>query len=119
MLALLACAAALCARTADGAVLAYLAGNWPAPFGIVFAVDRLGAAMLLVTAIVAIASQIAAADGLAQRRPLFFALLQFQVAGLNGAFLTADLFNLFVFFAEARRAPTAGGTTARRSRCWP
>ena len=98
LLAQLACAAALCAVTADGTVLAYLAGNWPAPFGIAFAVDRLGAAMLLVTAIVAIASQIAAADGLAQRRPSFFALLQFQLAGLNGAFLTADLFNLFVFF---------------------
>ena len=98
LLALLACAGALCARTADGSVLAYLAGNWPAPFGIALAVDRLGAAMLLVTSVVAIACQLAAADGLAQRRPRFFALLQFQVTGLNGAFLTADLFNLFVFF---------------------
>ena len=98
LLALLACAGVLCALTADGAVLAYFAGNWPAPFGIALAVDRLGATMLLVTAVVAIACQLAAADGLAQRRPLFCALLQFQVAGLNGAFLTADLFNLFVFF---------------------
>ena len=98
LLVVLACAAALAARTADGSVLAYLAGNWPAPFGIALAVDRLAAAMVLVTALVAIACQLAAGDDLARRQPLFHALLQFQVAGLNGAFLTADLFNLFVFF---------------------
>jgi len=97
-LAALACAAALAVRTADGSVLAYLAGNWPAPFGIALAVDRLAAAMLVVTALTAIACQLAAGDGLTARQPLFPALLQFQVAGLNGAFLTADLFNLFVFF---------------------
>ena len=98
LLVVLACGAALAARSADGTVLAYLAGNWPAPFGIALAVDRLAAAMVLVTALVAIACQLAAGDGLARRQPLFHALLQFQVAGLNGAFLTADLFNLFVFF---------------------
>jgi multicomponent K+:H+ antiporter subunit D len=98
LLVVLACAAALCMQTAGGAVLAYLAGNWPAPFGISLAVDRLAAMMLLVTAVIAIACQLAAADGLSRRNPLFSALLLFQVAGLNGAFLTADLFNLFVFF---------------------
>jgi multicomponent K+:H+ antiporter subunit D len=98
LLAVLVCAAALCARTADGSVLAYLGGNWPAPFGISLAVDRLSALMLLVTAVIALACQLAAAGALARRAPLFNALLQFQVAGLNGAFLTADLFNLFVFF---------------------
>jgi multicomponent K+:H+ antiporter subunit D len=98
LLAVLACAVALCARTADGSVLAYLAGNWPAPFGVSLAVDRLAALMLLVTAVVALACQLAATGGLARRTPSFSALLQFQVAGLNGAFLTADLFNLFVFF---------------------
>jgi multicomponent K+:H+ antiporter subunit D len=98
LLAVLVCAAALCAWTADGSVLAYLAGNWPAPFGISLAVDRLAALMLLVTAVIALACQLAASGKLARRTPLFHALLQFQVAGLNGAFLTADLFNLFVFF---------------------
>ncbi len=98
LLLVLGCAAALGAQTAGGTVIGYLAGNWPAPFGIALAVDRLAALMLLVTALVAIACQLSAADGLAQAHPRFFALLQFQVAGLNGAFLTADLFNLFVFF---------------------
>lgn len=98
LLAVLACAAALCVRTADGSVLAYLAGNWPAPFGIALAVDRLGAMLLLVTAVIAIACQLAAGDGLARRAPRFHALLQFQLAGLDAAFLTADLFNLFVSF---------------------
>jgi len=98
LLAVLASAAALCVRTADGSVLAYLSGNWPAPFGIALAVDRLAAMLLLVTAVVAIACQLAAGDGLTARAPRFHALLQFQVAGLDAAFLTADLFNLFVSF---------------------
>jgi multicomponent K+:H+ antiporter subunit D len=98
LLAVLACAVALATRTADGTVLAYLGGNWPAPFGIALAVDRFSAAMLVVAALVAIACQLAAGDGLATRQPAFHALLQFQLAGLDGAFLTADLFNLFVFF---------------------
>ncbi|MCU0760038.1 MAG: monovalent cation/H+ antiporter subunit D [Steroidobacteraceae bacterium] len=98
LLAVLACAVALATRTADGTVLAYLAGNWPAPFGIALAVDRFSATMLVVAALVAIACQLAAVDDLAARQPAFPALLQFQLAGLNGAFLTADLFNLFVFF---------------------
>jgi multicomponent K+:H+ antiporter subunit D len=88
----------LVAATVDGTVLAYRLGDWPAPFGIALAADRLAAGMLVVTALVAIACQLAASDGLARRAPRFGALLQLQVAGLNGAFLTADLFNLFVFY---------------------
>ncbi len=92
------CALALCARTADGTVIAYLSGNWPAPYGISLAVDRLAAMMLTVTAVVAVACHLAASDSLSRASPRFHGLLQLQLAGLNGAFLTADLFNLFVFF---------------------
>lgn len=83
--------------TAAGSVLAYPLGNWPAPFGIVFAVDRLTVVMLLLTAVVAFAALLASLD---EARPgrNFHALWQLQLCGLNGAFLTADLFNLFVFF---------------------
>ena len=91
-------AATLLGVTSSGAVLSYQVGNWPAPWGITLVVDRLSALMLGVTAIVALASQLAA---LARNNPLtsrFPALLQFQLMGLNGAFLTGDLFNLFVFF---------------------
>ncbi len=86
------------ARTADGEVLTYLLGNWPTPFGIALAADRLTVIMLALTVTVALAAFIAARDGVDRRGAHFHALLQFQLAGLNGAFLTADLFNLFVFF---------------------
>jgi multicomponent K+:H+ antiporter subunit D len=85
-------------QAATGAVSTYLLGNWPAPFGIALAVDRLTVLMLALTACVALACIVAALDGAAARGPHFHALFQFQLMGLNGAFLTADLFNLFVFF---------------------
>jgi multicomponent K+:H+ antiporter subunit D len=96
--ALLAIALALAVRAADGEVRAYLHGNWLPPFGIAFAVDRLSAAMLLLTAVLATASLAHALAGWHARGAHFHALFQFQLMGLNGAFLTADLFNLFVFF---------------------
>ena len=97
-LALAAIAAALLARAGSDAPGVYLLGNWDAPFGISLALDRLSALMLALTAAIALPAQLAALDGWARRAPHFHALFQFQLAGLNGAFLTADLFNLFVFF---------------------
>ncbi len=76
----------------------YTLGGWPAPFGIVLVLDRLSALMLLLTATLALASL---AHALAVNEPsssTFHVLFQFQIMGLNGAFLTGDLFNLFVFF---------------------
>jgi multicomponent K+:H+ antiporter subunit D len=100
---LLLIALRLTAWASEGAVGAYLLGNWPAPFGIALALDRLSAMMLTLTALVALASLIyARGDGPrgrhADRSAHFHPLFQFQLMGLNGAFLTADLFNLFVFF---------------------
>ena len=80
-----------------GTVGVYLLGNWRAPFGIVLVLDRLSAMLLLLTAVVGLATQLAAAS-LTTRGPHFHAFFQVQMAGLNGAFLTGDLFNLFVFF---------------------
>ncbi len=88
----------LALRAGSGEVQAYLVGNWPAPFGIALALDRLGALMVLLTALVACAALVYALGGVAARGLHFHALFQFQLMGLNGAFLTADLFNLFVFF---------------------
>ena len=96
-LALLCVALALLLQADSGAVSAYLLSNWRAPFGIALALDRLSALMLLLTAVVALAA-LMYSRATAQRGPHFFALFQFQLMGLNGAFLTADLFNLFVFF---------------------
>ncbi len=95
--------AALLVQQADhGLVHAYLLGNWAAPHGVALALDRLSALMLLVTALVAAAALTYALAGDDRRHETpsrhFHALFQFQLMGLNGAFLTADLFNLFVFF---------------------
>src|SRR5690606_25525037 len=76
----------------------YAAGNWIPPFGIVLVVDHLAALMLLVTAVLAGAAVLYAVRGDDLLGPNFHALFQFQLMGINGAFLTGDLFNLFVFF---------------------
>lgn len=97
-LALLGMAAWLALRAGSGEIMVYLLGNWDARIGIALAVDRLTAIMLLTTAVLGLAGLIYAASGWDRRAPHFHALFQVQLLGLNGAFLTADLFNLFVFF---------------------
>src|SRR3546814_3360645 len=83
----------------DGGPSAYALGGWPAPFGIILVLDRLAAMMLLLTSLLALAVLChAVLTGLDRRGWHFHPLFQFQLLGLNGAFLTGDLFNLFVFF---------------------
>src|SRR6188768_95836 len=76
----------------------YAIGNWAAPFGIVLVVDRLSAVMLTLVAIVAFATLIYAVARWDRPGQPFHSLFQLITMGLNGAFLTGDLFNLFVFF---------------------
>ena len=76
----------------------YLPGNWPAPFGIVLALDRLSALMLVLTSTLALAAALYASAGWHRAGVHYHPLFQFQLMGLAGAFLTGDLFNLFVFF---------------------
>jgi multicomponent K+:H+ antiporter subunit D len=83
---------------AEGQIGVYLIGDWPAPFGIVLVLDRLAALMLLTTALLAAGALAYAVSGTDRAGRAFHALFQFQLLGLNGAFLTGDLFNLFVFF---------------------
>ncbi|MFN3842015.1 MAG: monovalent cation/H+ antiporter subunit D [Rehaibacterium terrae] len=97
-LALVVVAAALAMQADGGAVQVYLAGNWPAHLGIALLADRTAALMVLLTAVLGLIALAHAASGWDRRAPHFHALFQFQLAGLCGAFLTADLFNLFVFF---------------------
>ncbi|MCK7595097.1 monovalent cation/H+ antiporter subunit D [Pseudomarimonas salicorniae] len=88
----------LAQRAGSGEIAVYLLGNWEARIGIALAVDRLAAIMLITTAVLGLAGLLYACSGWDKRAPHFHALFQVQLAGLNGAFLTADLFNLFVFF---------------------
>jgi multicomponent K+:H+ antiporter subunit D len=83
---------------APGAIFVYLASNWEAPFGIVLVADRLSALMLVLTGVVSLASAVYGAAAWSRAGVYFHPLFQVQLMGLNGAFLTGDLFNLFVFF---------------------
>ena len=84
--------------TGASATRVYLIGDWQAPFGIVLVVDWLSSLMLLLTAIIASAALVYSLARWDRAGPRFHALFLLQVMGLNGAFLTGDLFNLFVFF---------------------
>ena len=98
LLLLLAATLTLLARASDGGVDVYLLGDWPSRIGIVLMSDRLSALMVTTTTLLAIPALMYASAGWDRRALHFHALFQMQLAGLNGAFLTGDIFNLFVFF---------------------
>lgn len=89
---------AVAGRDAPAAFGVYLPGNWSVPFGIVLVADRLSALMLVLTGCVGLASLLYALARWQHAGVYFHVLFQLQLMGLYGAFLTADLFNLFVFF---------------------
>jgi multicomponent K+:H+ antiporter subunit D len=82
----------------NGEIAVYSLGNWEAPFGIVLVVDRLAAIMLTLTATLGSAALIYSLARWERAGVHYLPLFQFLLMGLNGAFLTGDLFNLFVFF---------------------
>ncbi|MGJ8616220.1 MAG: monovalent cation/H+ antiporter subunit D [Sulfitobacter sp.] len=99
VLALVAITAGLAWQSADGTVTLYRMSDWAAPFGIVLVGDRLSTMMVLLTAILALFVLLYAIGSRWDNRGRHFhALFQFQLMGIMGAFLTGDLFNLFVFF---------------------
>lgn len=102
LLGLLATALALIFMTDGGhwqdGMGIYLAANWSAPFGIALLADRLSALMLLLTAVLGLASLHFTRTRWGRIGVHYHTLFQFLLMGINGAFLTHDLFNLFVFF---------------------
>lgn len=88
----------LFAEAAAGTLTVYPLGEWPAPFGIVLVVDRLSAMMLALTWTLAVPVLWYASGGWDAHGRYFHAVFHFQLMGLSGAFVTGDLFNLFVFF---------------------
>lgn len=76
------------------------AGNWEAPFGITFVADTFAATLVLLTAIAGLAvSSFSAGSVIPARLKFgFFPIFHFLLLGLNGAFLTGDIFNLYVWF---------------------
>lgn len=85
-------------QQAGNGVLQYEVGNWPSPFGIVLILDRLSATMLLLSGLLGFTISLATIDGWDDHGRHFHSLLLMQLCGINGAFLTGDLFNLFVYF---------------------
>ena len=106
---------------ADGDILLYQLGDWAAPFGIVLVGDRLSTLMVLLTSLLALFVLLyAIGSRWDDRGRHFHALFQFQLMGIMGAFLTGDLFNLFVFFEVLLIASYglmihAGGNTRLRA----
>ncbi len=98
MLGLVLIAVVLLNATLSGDYQVYAVGNWVAPFGIVLVLDRLSALMVLLTSVLALFSLLYACNGQDRDGRHFHVLFHMQLMGLNGAFLTGDLFNLFVFF---------------------
>jgi multicomponent K+:H+ antiporter subunit D len=76
----------------------YILGGWQPPFGIVLVADRLSTMMVLLTSVLGLGAQLYACAGDDKAGMYFHPLFLFQIMGINGAFLTGDLFNLFVFF---------------------
>ncbi len=86
-------------KTSNEGILVYTLGNWQAPFGIVLVVDQLSILMVLVTSLLAFgALWYAISENIDSKGAHFHPLFQLQLFGINGAFLTGDVFNLFVFF---------------------
>jgi multicomponent Na+:H+ antiporter subunit D len=75
-------------------------GGWPIPYGIVFVVDHLSVIMLIVSAIIGVAIAVYAVPDVDDTRVQFgfYPFFNLLMIGINGAFLTGDLFNLYVWF---------------------
>ncbi len=99
-LATLVIAALLTHDVINGGPQAVAFGQWVAPFGIVFVADYLAVAMVMVTAIIGVVSVFYAMGDLQEKASYgtFHALMHVLLAGVYGAFLTGDIFNLYVWF---------------------
>jgi multicomponent Na+:H+ antiporter subunit D len=75
-------------------------GNWPAPYGITLVADLFSAVMLTLAGVIGLAVALYALNSMDQAREAFgyHALFHFLLMGVCGAFLSGDLFNLYVWF---------------------
>jgi len=76
----------------------YAIGDWSAPFGIVLVADPLSTLLVSLTALLGLVCVVYASAGDDDKGSFFHPLVHFLVLGVTGAFLTGDVFNLFVFF---------------------
>ena len=100
MVALVGAAGWLLAETWDGEILVLQAANWPAPFGITLVADLFASIMVMLAAIVGLAATMYSVGTIDADRERYgyYPLVNILVLGVCGAFLTGDLFNLYVWF---------------------
>lgn len=98
--ALLASSVAVLASARSHGFLVVQAGGWPAPFGITLVADVFAALMVVVAAVVGLAVVVYSFGDVDQGRQAHghHPLVHLLLAGVCGAFLTGDLFNLYVWF---------------------
>lgn len=96
----LAAALWLMAEVLRHAVVVLWVGNWPPPYGICLVADPLSAVMVLITAVIHTAVTVYACRDISPDQALagFYPFMQGLAAAVCGAFLTGDLFNLYVWF---------------------
>jgi multicomponent Na+:H+ antiporter subunit D len=101
----------------EGDILTKAFGNWMPPFGVVFVADRFSAAMVVISSLLALCALIFSMADLRRRqiRGGFYPLFMGLMIGVNGAFLTGDIFNLYVWF-EVMLIATLGLITLDRTR---
>ncbi|MEJ5083205.1 Na+/H+ antiporter subunit D [Ochrobactrum sp. MYb379] len=99
-LLLLVSSIVLLIKVSENGIISAQMSGWSAPFGITLVADHLTAAMVLITGIIGVAVSIFAKAEIGQKsqRLGYHALYQTLLAGVAGAFLTGDLFNLYVWF---------------------
>lgn len=97
---LAACAVLLLRAVRSGGILTAQVGDWPAPFGITLVADLFGAMMVVLAGIVGLAVVAYSTVGVDPARKAFgyHPLVHVLLAGVCGAFLTGDIFNLYVWF---------------------
>jgi len=93
-----ASALALLLKVSADSIQVYAIGDWSAPFGIVLVADGLSTLLVCLTSLLGIVCTLYASAGDDEKGSFFHPLVHFLVLGVNGAFLTGDAFNLFVFF---------------------
>ena len=97
---LLTVAVLLLVRVSEHGIQVSEIGDWPAPLGIVLVADLFSAIMVCVTAIIGLAIVVYSLTSISEERVRdgYYALVLVLLAGVSGAFLTGDLFNLYVWF---------------------
>lgn len=74
--------------------------NWPAPFGITLVSDMLSALLVATGSFIALCCILYSFGTIGKEREkyYYYSIVQFLMVGVNGAFTTGDIFNMFVFF---------------------